>query len=50
MLTGTALIIVACSVLTGAAKSAVVTLAIFIIIAGLIRLVNAIFNKANSED
>jgi len=50
MLTGAALIIIACSVLTGAAKSAVITLAIFIIITGLIRLINAIFNKTNSED
>ena len=45
MCTGAALIIIACCTLSGAAKSAVLTLAILIILAGLIRLVDAIFSK-----
>lgn len=50
MLTGTCLIIIACCVLSGAAKAAVITLAILIILMGIIRLVRAVFDKANSED
>lgn len=50
MLTGAALIVVACSALSGAAKAAVVTIGIIIIIAGVIRFATDIFDKANKED
>lgn len=50
MCTGAALIIIACCTLSGAAKSAVITLSILIILMGLVRFTKAIFDKANTED
>lgn len=50
MLTGASLIIIACCALSGAAKAAVITLSILIILGGIVRLTKAIFDKANSED
>ena len=50
MLTGAALIVVACSALSGSAKTAVVTLGIIIIVGAVIRFVKDIFDKANKED
>lgn len=50
MCTGAALIVIACSALSGSAKTAVITLGIIVIVAAVIRLARDIYDKANKED